>query len=166
MKQRAVVSLLVLATLGAALPAAADTVKASVNAGAERYWGFVPPIGGAQAVVTLTWKQKGSTALVVLGCDDGSGGALIFGGSANLNLDRAARVEGGILGAACLVGVAGFGGRVSFTMNVDAEADSTSAVALREGGTAPRRHLVPIPAAEVPAAVVAALDALAAGARR
>ncbi len=165
MKRGMVAVLVVLGVFAAALPAAARTVKGSVGPGGERFWGFVPPIGGAQAVVTVSWKQKGSTALVVLGCDDGAGGALIFGGSANLNLDRTARVEGGVLGSACVVGVGAFGGKVSFTMNVDAEADSTSTIALRDDGSTPARHLVPLSRADVPAAIVEALGRLAAAPR-
>lgn len=110
-------ALVLVALLLAGLPAAATTRVGSVGAAGQRIYGFVPPLGGAQAVVTVSWTQRLNTAIVVLVCGDAID-ALPFGASGNLNSDRTARIEAGVFGDSCSVGIQGFGGQVNFRLNV------------------------------------------------
>ena len=111
-KQILVATILVVITL----PAGADTVTGSVSDNLKA-WAFEPPAIGGQAIVTASWKQKSKTALVLLVCEAGDE-ELLFGASANLNANRTARIEAGVLGDLCVVGIQGFGGKVTFRLNV------------------------------------------------
>ena len=133
-----------------ALPVGADTVTGSATPNTQKLWTFVAPMGGGQALITASWKQKGNTALVLLVCQQGAE-MLQFGVSANLNANRTARIEAGVLGDMCVVGIAGFGGKVTFRLNVQ--------VSFPEGLTKQSRAmsagalLVPVALSRFPAVV-------------
>ena len=109
--------LLLCACLLLSLPAAAATRTGSVGVAGQRIYGFIPPLGGGQAIVTVSWTQRLNTAIVVLVCGDDVD-ALSFGASGNINADRTARIEAGVLGETCAVGIQGFDGQINFRLNV------------------------------------------------
>ena len=115
---------LLAALLVLSMPVAAATRTGSVGVAGQKVYGFIPPVGGAQAIVTVSWTQRLNTALVVLVCGD-QNDSVSFGASGNLNSDRTARIEAGVVGTTCVVGVQGFGGQVNFRLNLQMAAEES-----------------------------------------